>query len=662
MAGDLLNIGKSGLFAAQAGLATTGHNIANAGVPGYSRQTVVQAAATAQNTGYGFIGSGTQVTDIKRFSDSFLNAQVRSAQSASSALTAYNAQASQIDNMLADTSSGLSPALQDFFKAVQDVSSNAGSTPSRQALLSSADSLAARFQSMSGQLNDIKTGVNAQVAASVTTINSYATQIATLNEQIGNLSSSGSMPNDLIDTRDQMILDLNKQVKATAVAGANNSITVTIGSGQPLVVGGRSYQLAAVNSPSDPSRTAVGYVTGDRTTVMADSSLSGGELGGLLDFRNSTLDGAQNALGRVAIRMAFAFNDQQALGQTATVDMGKALFATSKPADGINRNTVSDPLNPSKVDVVINDASLLTTSNYSVDYDAGNDRFSVVRLSDKTHVEINGYSLLNPQSVSLDGLTFTVSGQQLAGDSFSVKPTVAGASDFKLLTHDINAIAAAAPVLASSTIGNKGSVKLGDAVVDKDFLLPPAFAPATLTFKAATNELSGFTPGQIVKITTPSGTTPSVTTPYIAGTDVIPYVDGGSYNFGGVTMTMAGKPADGDSFTLARTAAGGNDNRNMLLMGKLQSRKMLDGGTATLQGAFAQMVSEVGNKTREVQVNGAAATASLAQATATQQNVSGVNLDEEAANLLKYQQAYQAAGKVMQIASTLFDTLLSLGR
>ena len=657
MAGDLLNIGKSGLFAAQAGLATTSHNISNAGVPGYSRQTVVQAAATAQNLGYGFMGSGTQVTDIKRFSDSFLNAQVRGAQATSSALTAYAAQASQIDNMLADTSSGLSPALQDFFKSVQDVSANAGSTPSRQSLLSSADSLAARFQSMSGKLNDLKTGVNTQVTASITTINSYATQIATLNEQIGNLSASGATPNDLIDTRDQMILDLNKQVKATVVAGVNNSVTVTIGTGQPLVVGNRSYQLAAINSPTDPTRTTVGYVTGTRTTALAESSLTGGELGGLLDFRNSSLDGAQNALGRVAITMAAAYNGQQVLGQTATGQMGSALFATSKPADGVNRNTLADPLDPSKVDVTITDASKLTTSNYSVDYDTAAGRFSVTRLSDKQQTNLPPYTSPGPQSVEVDGVTFTMSGQQMAGDSFSVKPTVAGADDFKLLTHDVNAIAAAAPVLASSTIGNKGSVKLGDAVVDKTFLTAPAFAPSTLTFKAATNELTGFAAGQIVTIKTAAGSTP-----YVAGTDVIPYVDGGSYSFDGVTLTMAGKPADGDSFKIARTTSGGSDNRNMLLLGELQSTKLLDGGTATLQGAFAQMVSAVGNKTREVQVNNAAATASLAQATATQQSVSGVNLDEEAANLLKYQQAYQAAGKVMQIASTLFDTLLSLGR
>lgn len=658
MAGDLLNIGKSGLFAAQAGLATTGHNISNAAVPGYSRQTVIQATGTAQNQGYGFVGSGTQVTDIKRFSDAFLNAQVRGAQSTSSALAAYGAQASQIDNMLADSTSGLSPALQDFFKSVQDVSASAGSTPSRQAFLSSADSLASRFQSMSGQLNDIKTGVNTQIASNVDTINSYAGQIATLNEQIGALSSSGNMPNDLMDTRDQLMLELNKHVKATAAVGSNNTITVTIGSGQPLVVGNRAYQLAAVPTPNDPSRTSVAYVTGDRSTVLADSSLSGGELGGLLDFRNSTLDGAQNALGRVAITLAASFNAQQALGQTASGQLGGKLFADAAPLVLGNRNSQADPVSPTTVGVTISDATKLTTSDYSVDYDAANSRFTVTRLSDKQKTNMPAYTQPGPQTMTVDGLDFTVSGKQMNGDSFTVRPTANGASDFKLLTHDVGAIAAAAPVIAAATIGNKGTTKVGDASVDASFLGKAAtFAPSTLTYKVNTNELTGFAAGQVVTVKTAAGSTA-----YTAGTDVIPYVDGASYSFDGVSMSMAGKPVDGDSFTVSRTPPGGNDNRNMMAMGQLQSATLLDNGSATLQGAFAQLVSTVGNKTREVQVTGAAADASLAQATATQQSVSGVNLDEEAANLLKYQQAYQAAGKVMQIASTLFDTLLSLGR
>ncbi|MEJ7807890.1 MAG: flagellar hook-associated protein FlgK, partial [Telluria sp.] len=219
MSGNILNIGKSGLFAAQAGLSTTGHNITNANVVGYSRQVVLQGAGPGQNIGTGFIGSGTEITDIKRYSDPFLNNQVRTATTSKASLDSFYTQIAQVDNLMADPASGLSPAVQDFFKSVQDVASNPSSAASRQALLSGADSMAARFQGLNGRLNEIREGVNSQITSNVTMINAYADQIAGLNERIGALSTGGAMPNDLMDQRDQLVLDLNKQVKATVVAG-----------------------------------------------------------------------------------------------------------------------------------------------------------------------------------------------------------------------------------------------------------------------------------------------------------------------------------------------------------------------------------------------------------------------------------------------------------
>jgi flagellar hook-associated protein 1 FlgK len=204
---------------------------------------------------------------------------------------------------------------------------------------------------------------------------------------------------------------------------------------------------------------------------------------------------------------------------------------------------------------------------------------------------------------------------------------------------------------------NRGSATLSDGNVDGNFV-SGAFSAASLTYKGATNELQGFTAGQMVTVTTAAGTA----TPYTAGTDTIPYVAGATYSFGGISMSFGGQPVDNDQFSVKRNSGGVADNRNLLLMGALQSKPLLDNGSNTYQGAFAQLVGAVGNKAREVQVNGEASDAMLAQASGVQQSVAGVNLDEEASNLLKYQQAYQAAGKVMQIASTLFDTLLSLGR
>jgi flagellar hook-associated protein 1 FlgK len=377
MAGNLLSIGKTGLFAAQAGLSTTGHNIANANVAGYSRQVTVQASALGQDFGYGFVGNGTQVADIKRYSDEFLNVQVRTAQSSSSALDAYAGQINQVDNLLADATSGLSPALQDFFKAVQDVSSNPAEIASRQALLSNSEALAARFQAMGGRLDELRQGVNAQVTSNVTLINSYAQQIATINDQVAAISgATGGQPNDLLDKRDQLVLDLNKQIKATAVRGDNNSLTVSIGNGQPLVVGNRSYQLAATAAASDPTRMEVGYVTSGKVTELAESAFSGGELGGLMDFRATTLDPAVNALGRTAIGLAATVNAQHRLGLDANGAAGGDLFTLPPPvitANKFNQYTGTVP-----VGAVVSDVTKLTASNYSVSFDGTN--YSVMRL------------------------------------------------------------------------------------------------------------------------------------------------------------------------------------------------------------------------------------------------------------------------------------------
>ena len=652
MAGNLLNIGKTGLFAAQAGLSTTGNNIANANVPGYSRQRIEQAAAPGQNTGSGFVGSGTMVTDIRRYSDAFLTTQVRNATSTNSALGTFHAQISQVDNLLADPLSGLSPALQDFFKGVQDVASNPASTASRQSLLSSANALTARFQGINGRLQEIRDGVNGQIGAKVTLINSYADQIAALNDQIAGASTSGQqMPNALLDKRDQLVLELNKQVKTNVVAGDNNSITVSIGNGQPLVVGKRSFDLAEMTSPTDPTRTEIGYVTGGKPVLLAESSLTGGELGGLFEFRSTSLDRAQNSLGRIAITMADAFNDQHQLGVDASGQPGGPFFTVADPYVAASSN--NSAASTVTVGATISDPKQLTQSDYKVSFDGTN--FNVTRLSDNQITQINPY----PQTVAqtIDGIDFAVAGGATAGDQFLVRPTINGAAQLNVALTDRSKIAAGAPIVTSVPLSNHGNATISPGSVDAAYLGNALAAPLTLTYSATTSGLSGFPATQAV-----TSTLNGVSTVYPAGTTPIPYTAGATYAFGGISVTLAGAPADADTFTIGPNLGGVGDNRNMALLGKLQTDGLLDGGKTNLQTSYAELVSFIGNKTREVQVNGEASDALLSQATEAQQSVVGVNLDEEAANLLRYQQAYQAAGKVMQIASTLFDTLLSLGR
>jgi flagellar hook-associated protein 1 FlgK len=651
---SLLTIGRSGLYAAQAALSTTGHNITNANVAGYSRQTTVQETSIAMGSAIGYIGTGTQIADVKRYSDEFLNAQVRTAQASTSGLDAYQAQISQIDNLLSDSTSGLSPALQDYFAAVQNLTGDRAGVPSRGALLSSAETLAGRFQSMDARMQEIRKGVNTQVTAGVTLINTYASQIADLNDKIGKLSAgeSKNMPNDLLDQRDQLVMELNKQVKATVMPGDNNSLTVSIGSGQPLVVGASHYALEAIGSPTDPTRITVGYATSNKVTPLPESALTGGALGAVLEFRSKSLDLAQNSLGRVAIGLASSVNAQQNLGLDANGQPGADFFSygTLEAKKNVNNSLAGTTV----IQPTITDPTQLTTSDYKITNDGTN--YHVIRLSDNKQ-ELAAYDPAATTELDFDGVHYAFSGTTATGDNFLVQPTLNGAANFKVKLTEGAQIAAAAPIATSVPlipVANKGTGKISEGTVDKTFLAaPPASWPVTVAFAddGTTKSLSGF-PGAVD--VTVNGTTTS----YAA--DPVPYTDGATYRSAGMSITLTGRPVDGDKFLINKNPGIG-DTRNASLIGDLQSANILDNKSATFQSAYAHMVSNVGNKTREVQVNGEAAAAQLQQAQGAADNVSGVNLDEEAANLLKYQQAYQAAGKVMQVADTIFNALLQIG-
>ena len=656
MSGNLLAIGKTGLYAAQAALSTTGHNITNANVTGYSRQVVVQATSAALDTGVGFVGTGTQVSQIKRYSDDFLGTQVRNAQASTSGLESYFSQIKQIDNLLADTTSGLSPAMQGFFKGVQDMAANRASVPSRQAMLSSAESLATRLQDLDARMGEIRSGVNSEIQTSVTAINTYAQQIAKLNEQIGNYASSPQRPpNDLLDQRDQLVLELNKYVKANVTPGDNNSLTVSIGNGQPLVVGQDAFQLATMPSPTDLNRLEVGYQVGSKVSILSDGALSGGKLGGVLEFRSASLDTAQSALGKIAIGMAFEFNRQHELGLDQNGKPGKAFFyeAPAYVGKSINNAKGTEDNPAAELKARVTDAGQLMDSDYEVRFDGT--QYQVTRLTDNQRTPVpvaaDGSATLN-----LNGVEFTFSNNPRNGDTFLVRPTINGAADFKVLANDVSQIAASAPIATSVPLTNTGTVKISEGKVDGNFLTAPPALPVTLVYDQQTGALGGFPAGATVTVTNSRGESSDVPA------DEVEFENGSTYHFSGISVTLTGAPGDGDKFEIAANDSGVGDTRNIAALGELQTKNIFKNGTATLQSSYAQMVSQVGNKTREVQINAQAGNALLAQAQGAHADVAGVNLDEEATNLIKYQQAYQAASKVMQIAGTIFDTLLSISR
>lgn len=629
------SIGVSALATAQAGLLTTGHNISNVNTPGFRRQQIVQSTNIPQYSGIGFLGQGAQVVTVKRIYDQMLEGQVMQAQAQSGQLESYYAQIKQLNNMLANPDAGVSPALQGFFNGVHDVATNPASIPSRQAMLSGAQAMVARFQSINQRFTEIRDGVNSEIRSSVGVVNSYAQQIATLNQQIGiaqGAAGDQQPANDLLDQRDQLIVELNKIIKVSTVKQGDGSLNVFIGNGQTLVLGAQSFTLGAAPSLEDPERIDVGVSFGGNTILFPKGSLTGGTLGGLLAFRDETLDSAQNALGRVAIGLAQTFNDQHQLGMDLNGALGTNFFNVATPK--VINNTNNSPA--SALTVSFSNVSQMTTSDYRLTVGAGSVA-TLTRLSDNA-VLFSGATL--PQTV--DGLTFSAM-TAAAGDSFLIKPTINGARDISVKLTDTSTIAAAAPIKTSATLSNTGSGMISAGSVNTP---PPPNAnllqSVTITFTSPTTfDVAGTGTGN------PTG---------------VAYTPGANITYNGWTVQISGTPAAGDSFAVGTNAGGVADNRNALLLAGLQTQNTLAGGTTTYQGAYSQLVSFVGNKTREVEVTAKAQASLVSQTRQAQQSMSGVNLDEEAANLLRYQQAYQAAGKMMQIAATLFDTLLSLGR
>lgn len=640
MGSSVFNIGVSGLAAAQAGLLTTGHNISNASTPGFNRQQIVQSTNTPQFTGAGYFGQGTNVQTVQRIYNQFLASQTLSAQTRLSELNAYADQIRQVDGLLADSSAGLSTALNDFFRGVHEVAANPASIPARQSMLSMAQALVGRFQSVDNRLNEIRDGVDTQLASTVADINSYTTQIAALNQRIilAQAAGPGQPANDLLDQRDQLIAQLNQQVRVTTLTESDGSLSVFVGNGQAVVVGAQSYGLATMQSGEDASRMTVGItLASGGTAALPEAMLTGGTLGGLLAFRRESLDTAQNALGRIALGLAETFNAQHRLGQDLTGALGGNFFTAPAPQ-------VITPNNPpnggtAAIGVAVASAANLTTSDYRLTANGGGN-YTLVRLSDNTTV-FSATAL--PQTV--DGLTISLaSGAANAGDSFLIQPTRAAAHDIAVALTDARSIAAAAPIRTAASNGNSGTGAISAGSVNAP---PPVNANLTQTVTITFNN----PPTTFDVVGTGTGNPAGVA-----------YTAGGSISYNGWTVEIGGTPAAGDVFTISANSAGVSDNRNALLLAGLQTGKTLAGGTASYQSAYAQIVSDVGNKTREIQVTATAQESVVKQAEEAQQSLSGVNLDEEAANLLRYQQAYQASGKMIEIADKLFNTLLELGR
>lgn len=537
---SLFSIGLSGLSAAQTALQTTGTNVSNVYTPGYNRQLTQLGESNA---------GGVQVNDVERQFNQYIAGQLNEATASSSALQAYATQVSQIDNLLANREAGLAPLMQNFFSSLEDLAGAPSDPAARQGVIGTADTLTAQFRAFDSYLDDMQSGINGQIRDEVTQINNATDQLAKLNRQISLAKAKiGEAPNDLLNQRDRMVADLSQRLGVTLNVQDGGTYNLTLGNGQPLVAGNRSYALEAVGSASDPSRTVVAYHDpGGSKVELAESTFENGTLGGLMTFRRETLDKTQNQIGQLALGLAEGFNAQHREGADLHGERGKDFFSIDKPTVFSHANNQGD----AEIRAEFSDISQVTADDYELRLkDDGN--YQVTRLgSGKTFDVV-------PESASGDlvfeGMRLSVSGTVREGDCFQIQPT---------------------------------------------------------------RNLAGKLENQIRD-----------------------------------TAEIAAAKYDPDDFSAG-------DNRNALALQNFQNDDII-GGKASLSEAYASIVSDVGNRTNVVKANLTAQQGLTEQLTAVQQSESGVNLDEEAANLIRYQQFYQANAKVIDVGSSLLDTILNL--
>ncbi|MFN0162102.1 MAG: flagellar hook-associated protein FlgK [Burkholderiales bacterium] len=626
-----IGIGLSGLRAAQTAIATTSHNISNAGTPGFSRQGVTLATNLPQHTYTGFIGQGVSVAGVTRSYSGFLEVHAREALAQNAQVSGLAERLGTLDRVLSDPTTGIGAALDGFMSAVNTAAAHPGDVAARRTLISGADLLAARFRDTAAQVAGLRGGVNDQLDQSVAGINAITVRLAELNDRITEATTLGTQaPNDLLDARDAMLRSLAEHVRVSAVPLADGALNVFLSNGQALVLGARSFDLSTQADAFDPRDRAIGMQIGGAFRPFDDADLSGGAMGGALAFRREALDSAENALGRMALGFAQAVNAQHAIGVDRTGAPGGDLFAYGAPvAYGRSGNTGN-----AQLDVQVVDANLLGTSDYRIDYDGA--AYNVLRIADGQRQSFAGLP------ISIDGVRVSlVAGSMNAGDSFEFQPTRNAALSMATLIRDPARVAAALPVRGAidPANGGTGSLRVSGATPPAD---PNLTQAVTITFTSPTTfDVSGIGTGN------PSG---------------LAYTPGMTLSYNGWSARLDGVIAAGDRFSVALNSAASGDNGNLLVLAGLDRVRMFEAGTASVGDAFAQLVAAVGNQAHAAEIGATAQGAVLADANAAVASVSGVNLDEEAANLIKYQQAYQAAGRVIASANEMFDEILAILR
>jgi flagellar hook-associated protein 1 FlgK len=682
---SLLNIGMSGLAAGHSSLVTTGNNIANVDTAGYSRQQTVQSTKGSIQYGNVFIGTGTTLADVRRVYNSYLDAQLQTTTSLNSDSAAYLGQVTPLDTLLSDSGTGLNGALTKFFASVQNVNAKPGDDASRQLLLSDAQALSNRFNSVSSQLNSQNANINGNLTNMADQVNKLAATVAQLNKKISEMSSAGGAPNELLDARNETMRQLSTFTGAQYVERDGN-VDIYLGSGQPLVVGDTVSKLEVVAGKDDPGRLSLQLNRGS-STIDITSIMTGGEIGGLLRYRSEVLDPAMNELGRVALVVADQMNSIQAQGIDKNGDFGSNLFNSINSAAQMAQRSIASGSNSAgsgNFDVSIEDTGKLTINDYKVTFTSATD-YTVQRLPDNT--PMGNFSTTTTPAPMVDGFSMSFSGGAASGDTFKITPTRNAATNIKTEMTDSKRLAIAAPLGAAIAAGGSGTLTI------------PASGQPTLTTKfdiydattaaAMQNGLKYSTPTKVVfgdvsadgtsqayqfldakggvissgTIKPGENNTLSLSIPLKDATGApIPPAPATQYTVS-FDMTVAGSPGKGTAINVSLSQPGTLDNRNGTALAGLQTKQTVDTGTASkgisLSDAYGKLVEGVGSKAAQGKLDSAATEAILANAKGARDSLSGVDLDEETGNLVKYQQYYTASSQIIKAAQEIFSTLIN---
>lgn len=631
-----LNIGTRALSANLTALQVIGHNIANVNTDGYSRQSVTMVSSGYQTLGGNYFGKGAELGTVERSHNAYLTREAQLSAATAAADEERLQRLQQLENLFPTGETGLGTAVNDMLNAWGDVASAPTSLPARVVALSRGDEMASRFADTAAQLDALAYNGRQQAQATVENVNRLAQDIARINQEIIENQGYNGEPNDLMDQRDALIDQLSEYVQATTITADDGSVSVFTAGSQPLVLGTTANALALQRDPVDPTQSRIAFVQGSVSHTLPESSI-GGSLGGLMTFLKQDLPAMQNELGRMALAINTAVNNQHQLGVDLSGNAGGNFFVAASDQAGMPATTNTGS---AQIHSEVADPTALKASDYRVTVTATG--VDITRLSDGTSTSFAGLP------AEVDGLSFQLdSGAGAVGDSFLVRPFAAAAREMELALSAPSQVAAASPVSVTPGSGNSGGVSIEQlyAVQDSAYLTNPV----TISFLADGSY-------------TVSGTLdPASPAPDNAGPPAsYNYTPGQAIQFNGWSMTLRGSPAAGDSFAIAPAAAGSTAQNSGNADAVLALRDLATFDGVSIADGYGSLLSHLGTTVQGAQFASEFSSQIATTSESARAEVSGVNLDEEAARLLQFQQSYQAAAKFLQVAQSAFDTMIGI--